>query len=34
MPAAVDILPSIVKHLGLNMPAAISEQLDGQSFID
>jgi predicted AlkP superfamily pyrophosphatase or phosphodiesterase len=34
MPAAVDILPSIVKHLGLNMPAAISEQLDGRSFID
>lgn len=34
MPAIVDILPSIVNHLNLDMPAAISEQLDGQSFID
>jgi len=34
MPAAVDILPSIVNHLNLDMPSAISEQLDGQSFID
>ncbi len=34
MPAVVDILPSIVNHLNLDMPAAISEQLDGQSFID
>lgn len=34
MPAVVDILPSIVTHLGLGMPPAISAQLDGQSFID
>ena len=34
MPAVVDILPSIVNHLNLDMPSAISEQLDGQSFID
>lgn len=34
MPAAVDILPSIVQHLGLTMPAVIDGQLDGQSFID
>jgi len=34
MPAVVDILPSIVNHLSLDMPSAISEQLDGQSFID
>jgi predicted AlkP superfamily pyrophosphatase or phosphodiesterase len=34
MPAIVDILPSIVTHLGLGMPPAISAQLDGKSFID
>jgi arylsulfatase A-like enzyme len=34
MPAVVDILPSMVNHLKLDMPAAISEQLDGQSFIN
>jgi predicted AlkP superfamily pyrophosphatase or phosphodiesterase len=34
MPPVVDILPSIVEHLGLGMPPAISAQLDGQSFID
>jgi len=33
-PAVVDILPSIVKHLDLEMPPAVSAQLDGQSFID
>jgi predicted AlkP superfamily pyrophosphatase or phosphodiesterase len=33
-PAVVDILPSIVQHLGLDMPSAIRAQLDGQSFID
>lgn len=34
MPAVVDILPSIVNHMNLSMPSEISEQLDGQSFID
>jgi len=33
-PAVVDILPSIVNHLDLDMPRAIRAQLDGQSFID
>lgn len=33
-PSVVDILPSIVRHLDLEMPPAISKQLDGQSFID
>ena len=33
-PAIVDILPSIVTHLQLSVPAEISAQLDGQSFID
>jgi len=30
----VDILPSIANHMGLSIPAAIEEQLDGMSFID
>ncbi len=34
MPAMVDVLPSIVTHLGLDMPEKIREQLDGESFID
>lgn len=33
-PAIVDILPSIVTHLGLDVTPAIREQLDGRSFID
>jgi predicted AlkP superfamily pyrophosphatase or phosphodiesterase len=33
-PAIVDILPSIVQHMNLSMPAPIQIQLDGQSFID
>ena len=33
-PAVVDILPSIVTHLELEMPPAIRGQLDGRSFID
>jgi len=33
-PGVVDILPSIVTHMGLSIPAAIEEQLDGISFID
>ena len=33
-PGIVDILPSIVTHMGLNIPAAIEDQLDGISFID
>jgi predicted AlkP superfamily pyrophosphatase or phosphodiesterase len=33
-PAIVDILPSIAKHMQLDMPATIREQLDGQSFVD
>ena len=34
LPGIVDILPSIVAHLGLTMPENIQAQLDGQSFID
>ena len=33
-PGVVDILPSIVAHMGLTIPTAIEEQLDGISFID
>lgn len=33
-PAIVDILPSIARHLEVEMPIEIREQLDGQSFID
>jgi predicted AlkP superfamily pyrophosphatase or phosphodiesterase len=33
-PGIVDILPSVVTHMGLTIPAAIKEQLDGISFID
>jgi predicted AlkP superfamily pyrophosphatase or phosphodiesterase len=33
-PGIVDILPSIATHMGLNVSAAIEEQLDGISFID
>lgn len=33
-PAIVDISPSLVAHLGLNMPEEIRAQFDGQSFID
>ena len=32
-PAIVDILPSITTHLGIDIPSAIGDQLDGQSFI-
>jgi len=32
-PGIVDILPSIVDHLGLSMPAPVAEQLDGRSFL-
>jgi predicted AlkP superfamily pyrophosphatase or phosphodiesterase len=34
MPAIVDILPSIARHLQLDIPSTIQEQLDGQSFVD
>lgn len=34
LPAIVDILPSIAKHLQLGIPANIRDQLDGRSFID
>lgn len=34
LPGVVDILPSIVTHLGLQMPEEIRAQLDGRSFID
>lgn len=34
MPGIVDILPSLVVHLGLDMPEAVRRQLDGRSFID
>jgi predicted AlkP superfamily pyrophosphatase or phosphodiesterase len=34
LPAAVDLLPSLASHLQLSIPAAIAEQLDGQSFIN
>ncbi len=33
-PAIVDILPSLVTHLQLNIPKNIRDQLDGRSFID
>lgn len=33
-PAIVDILPSLVTHLGLDMPDAVRRELDGRSFID
>ena len=33
-PAIVDIVPSIVQHMNLSMPALIRARLDGQSFID
>jgi len=33
-PAIVDILPSIVTHMQLDIPATVQEQLDGQSFVD
>lgn len=33
-PGIVDILPSIITHMGLSIPAAIEKQLDGISFID
>lgn len=32
-PAMVDILPSILRHLRVDLPGEISSQLDGQSFI-
>lgn len=32
-PAIVDILPSIATFMGINIPAEIAAQLDGQSFI-
>ena len=31
--AIVDILPSLTTHLGIEIPAAIGDRLDGQSFI-
>jgi predicted AlkP superfamily pyrophosphatase or phosphodiesterase len=34
MPAVVDILPSIAKHLAIEIPDSVAEQLDGTSFID
>ena len=34
MPAIVDVVPTIAKHLGLAIPDDIAAQLDGQSFID
>ena len=33
-PAIVDILPSIARHLQLDIPVAIEQQLDGRSFVD
>ncbi|MGI9200725.1 MAG: alkaline phosphatase family protein [Woeseiaceae bacterium] len=33
-PAVVDILPSIAKHLGLQIPEHIRQQFDGQSFVE
>jgi predicted AlkP superfamily pyrophosphatase or phosphodiesterase len=33
-PAVVDILPSIAAYMRLDIPAAIRQQLDGQSFVD
>ena len=32
-PGIVDILPSIVDHLELRMPAPVEAQLDGRSFL-
>ncbi len=34
MPPVVDILPSIAWHLDLEIPATVSAQFDGQSFIE
>lgn len=33
-PGIVDILPSVAAHLGLEIPADVAANLDGQSFID
>lgn len=33
-PAVVDVLPSLVVHLELDMPEAVRRELDGRSFID
>lgn len=33
-PAIVDVLPSVAKHLELDMPAEVQSRLDGESFID
>jgi len=33
-PGIIDILPSIVNHMGIRMPEVIQSQLDGQAFID
>jgi len=32
-PAMVDILPSVIDHLNVSVPASVREQLDGQSFL-
>ena len=32
-PTVVDILPSLVRHLGLQMPTTVAAQLDGKSFL-
>lgn len=32
-PAIVDILPSIANHMGIEIPASVQRELDGQSFI-
>ncbi len=34
MPAIVDIMPSLARHLGLSIPASVQSQLDGNSLID
>jgi len=34
LPAIVDILPSLLTHLEIAVPQAVSEQFDGKSFID
>ena len=34
LPAIVDILPSLLTHLEVAVPQAVSEQFDGKSFID
>ena len=34
LPAIVDILPSILTHLEIAVPQAVSKQFDGKSFID